>query len=104
MEGVDHVDIVQVGCCCFVGDVHWMFQGQVPNGECLELGVTGTDAALVLVVELRQTCRHLAAARTWCRHDDKLTARLNIVVLAKPLVGGYQLDVVGIAVDGVVDV
>ena len=104
MEGVDHIHIVEVGGGCLVGDVHGVLQRQVPYGEGLELGITRTDAALVLVVELRQTGGHLTAAGTRGRHDDQFARGLHVVVLAEALVAGDQFHVGGIAVDGVVDI
>ena len=69
MEWVNHVHIVQVGSSCLVGDVYRVLQRQVPNGESLKLGVTGTDATLVLVVQLTQTGSHLTATRTRSCND-----------------------------------
>ena len=104
VEGVDHVHVVEVGGSSLVGDVHGMLQRQVPDGEGLELRVAGTDAPLVLVVELRQTGCHLAATRSGSGDDDERTRGLHIVVLAESLVAGDEFHIVRIAVDGVVDV
>ena len=62
MERVDHVDIVQIGGGGLVGQVDGMLEGQIPDGEGLKLGVARLDTALVLMVELGQADRHLAAA------------------------------------------
>ena len=104
MERVDHVHIVQIGCGSLVGDVHRMLQGQVPYREGLELGVTSTDATLVFIVELRETSSHLTASRTRSRYNHQWTRSLHVVVLAKALVAGDELHIVGIAIDGVVEV
>ncbi len=104
MEGVDHVDVVEVGSGGLVGYVDRVLQGKVPHREGLELGIAGTDAAFVLVVELRQAHSHLATARAGCGDDDERTAGLHIVVLAKAFVAGYEFHIVGIAVDEVVDI
>ena len=50
MEWVDHVYVVEVGRSGLVGDVDGVFEGEAPDGECLELGVSGLDAAFVFVV------------------------------------------------------
>ena len=60
---VDEVDVLQVGGGRLVGDVDRVVQGQVPDGEGLELGVAGADAAPVVVVELGEAGGQLAAAR-----------------------------------------
>ena len=72
VERVDHVHIVKVGCGSLVSDIDGVFQRQVPHGERLELSIAGTDAALVLVVELTEADGHLAAAGTRSRNDDQL--------------------------------
>ena len=99
VEGIDHVDIVEVGRGCLVGDVDRMLEGQVPDGEGLKLGIAGTRAPLVLVVELGEADSHLAAAGTGGGDDDQGARGLHIVVFAKALVAGDEFDVVGIAVD-----
>ena len=104
VERVDHVHVVEVGSGGFVGDVHGVFQRQVPHGEGLELGVSGADAALVFVVELRKAGGHFSAPRAWRGDDDELARGFHVVVFAESLVRGDELDVVRIAVDGVVDV
>ena len=104
MERVNHVHVVEVGSCCLVGDVYRVFQWQVPDGECLKLGIAGSHTALVLVVELAKTHCHLAAARARCCHDDERTLGLYIVVFAESLVRGYELHVVRVALDEVVAV
>ena len=57
VEGVDHVDVVEVGGGGLVGEVDGVLEREVPDGEGLELCVSGLDAALVLVVELREAGR-----------------------------------------------
>ena len=104
MVGVDHIDVVEVGGRRLVGDVDGMVERQVPDRECLVLCISRLDAALVVVVELRQACRHLAAAGTGGGDDDKLLCRLDIFVLAVAFVADDVGDVVGIAFDVVVAV
>ena len=89
MERVNHVDVIQVGSRCLVSDIYRVLQGQAPYGEGLKLGIAGTCAPAVFVVQLAETYCHLAAARARGRHDDQLAGSLHIVVLAKALVTGY---------------
>ena len=102
MERVDDVRVVEVGGRGLIGDVHGVRQRQVPHGESLELGVARLDAALVLVVDLRQAGRELAGAGAGGRHHDERAGGLDVLVLAVALVGDDEVDVVGVALDGVV--
>ena len=79
-----------------------MLQWQIPYRECLELSIASSNAALVLVVELRETSCHLTATRTRGRHDNEWTGSYHIVVLTKALIGGNQFHIMRIAVDRVV--
>ena len=81
-----------------------MLQRQVPHGERLELGIAGADAALVLIIELREADGHLARAGAGGCHDDEFTGGLHVVVLAKTFVGGYQVYIVWIAVYQVMNI
>ena len=65
-----------------VGQVDGMLEGQIPDGEGLELGVARLDPALVLMVELGQTDRHLAAAGAGSRDDHQRALGLDVIVLA----------------------
>ena len=104
MEGVDHVDVVKIRCRSLIGEVDGVVERQIPYREGLELGVTGLDAALVLVIELGEAGGHLAAAGTGCRDDDQRPGCLDIVVAAEALVADDQRDVGGVACDRVVAV
>ena len=46
MERVDHVDVVQIGGGGLVGQVDGMLEGQIPDGEGLELGVAALTPRL----------------------------------------------------------
>ena len=102
MEGVDHVDVVEVCRRRFVGYVDRMFQREVPYGEGLELGVARPYAAFVLVVELREAHRHLSRAGSGCCHDDQGALGDDIVVFPESVVRCDEFDVVRVAVDEIV--
>ena len=104
MEGVDHVHIVEVGSGCLIGDVHGMFEGQVPYGERFKLGISGTHASAVFMVELAQAHGHLAASRTGRGDDDQGALCLHIVILAESFVRCDERHVVGIPLDEVMAV
>ena len=52
VEGIDEVDVFKVGCGRLVGHIDRMAEGKVPNGECLELRISGLDPSAILVKEL----------------------------------------------------
>ena len=104
MEGVDGVRVVEVHRGRLVGDVHRVLQRQVPHGERLVLGVAGRDAALMLVVQLRQARGHLARAGAGRRHHHEGARRFHVFVLAVALFADDAVDVVRIAGDRVVQV
>ena len=97
MEGVYHVHVAEVCGCGFVGDVDGVLQREVPDGEGLELGIAGFDAALVLLVELAEADGHLAAAGSGGCDDDQRTGGLDVVVASEAFFRVNQLHVVGIA-------
>ena len=102
MERVDHVHVVQVRRGRLIGQVHRVFQRQVPDGERLVLGVARPDTPPVVVVQLAQAGGHLAAAGAGSRHHDQRPGRLNVFVLAQALVGHDVRHVRGIPGDGIV--
>ena len=97
MERVDHVHIVQVGCSGLVGQIHRVLEGNVPDGEGLELGVTGLHAALVLMVQLGKAGGHFAASGAGGRDDHQRALGLDVIVLAVALVADDAGHIVGIA-------
>ena len=102
MEGVDDIGVVEICRGRLVGDVDRMREGKVPDREGLELGVAGGGAVLVLVIKLRQAGGELTRARTRRGDHDERTGGLDKLVLAVAVVGHDQIDVVGIALDGIV--
>ena len=76
-----------------------MLQRKVPDGEGFKLRISGFDTTLAFGIKLTEADSHLATAWTWSCHDDQRTCRLDIVIAAKALVGVYQLNVIGIALD-----
>ncbi len=101
MEGVDHVHIVQVGGGGFVGDVDGMFQGQVPDGEGFELGVTGLHTAHILLIELAQANGHFAAAGSGGGHHHQRAVGLHILIASKTLWRVNELHIGGVALNQV---
>ena len=102
VERIDDVRIVEVGGCRLVCDVDGMRERQVPHREGLEFGIASLDAAQVLVVELRQAGSELARARTRGGNHHKGARRLHELVLAIALGRNNQVDIVGVALDGIV--
>ena len=94
MEGVDHIDVVQIDGGGFIRDVDGMLERQVPDRESLELGVAGLHAAQVFVIELREADGHFAATRPRRSHDDERARGLDILVAAVALLRNDLLRVV----------
>ena len=99
---VDDVDVIQIRGSGFVGEVDRVRQRQVPDGKRLKLGVTGGDAALVRVVDLRQAGRELAGAGARRGHDDEVAGSFGVLVEPEALVGDDAGGVVGVARDNAV--
>ena len=81
-----------------------MVERQVPDGERLELGVARAHTATVLLVELGEAGGHLARPRAGCRDDHDGALGLDVLVLAVALVADDAVDVVRVALDGIVQV
>ena len=79
-----------------------MLERQVPDREGLKLGIACLDAVLVLVIELRETDRHLARARTRRGYHDQTARGFDIIISAVALVADDQVNVCGIVGDRVV--
>ena len=52
VEGVDLIDVVEVGGRRFVSQVDGVIERQIPDRESLEFSITGFDAALVFMIKL----------------------------------------------------
>ena len=104
VEGVDHVDVGQIGCRGLVGEVDRVLERQVPDRERLIFGVARVHAALVLLIELAEAGRHLAGAGAGGRDNDDGAAGFDILVSAVALIGNDEIDIRRIIRDGIVPV
>ena len=104
VERIDQVEVAEVGRGRLVGDVDRVLEGQVPDGEGLELGVARRQAPAVLVVELGQAGGQLAAARPRPGDDDQRMLGLDVVVGAVAVVADDDVDVGRIALGEAVGV
>ena len=102
MEGVDHIHVVQVSRCRLVGQIHRMVQGQIPDGEGLKLGVSGGIALLMLVVQLAQAHRQLAAAGAGGSHHHQRAGGFNVIIFSEALGADNVGGIVGVAVNIIV--
>ena len=59
-----------------------MLQGDVPDRKCLELSISGADAAFMLMVELGQADCHLAAAGPGSRDYDKRPGCFDVFIFS----------------------
>ena len=104
VEGIDHVHVLNIGSSSFVRDVQRMLERQVPHGERLELGVACLSSACVLVVELAKADSHLSATGTRCCNNNQRAGSLDIIIFAESFIGGNLLNVVGIALNRVMEI
>ena len=104
MEGVYHVDILQISSSSLISHVDRVLQGQVPNGEGFKFGITSLDTPLVFVVELGQAGSHFAAARSGSGHHHQRTGGFHIIILAIAFIADNMLHIMRIALDGIMEV
>ena len=97
MEGVDHVHVVQIRRGGLVGQVHRMVQRHVPDGEGLKFGVARRVAPDMLVVQLAQAGRQLAAAGAGGRDHHQRPGRLNVVIFPEAVGADDVAGVGGVA-------
>ena len=98
MERIDHVHIVEVCCCCLISEIDRVLERYIPDWKCLELCIARLHTALVLMVELRKACCHLAASRSRCSDDDERSCGFDIFVPAVSIVADDLFHIVRIAV------
>jgi len=70
-----------------------MLQGQIPHRESFKLCIAHLDAALVLMVELRQAGCQLSAARAGPGNHDKRVGGFNILVGAVAFLADDHVDI-----------
>ena len=97
MEGIDHIDVVKIGGCRLIGQVHRMLQRDVPDGEGFKLRVSGADPSLVFVIELGKAGGHFAASGSGSSYHDKRSGGLDIFISSVSLVADDQRRIAGIA-------
>ena len=104
MEGVNHIDIVEICGGSFVCQIDRVLQRQIPDGEGLEFCITGGDTPLILVVKLRKAGGHFAAAGTGGGDHHQRMTGFNVVIVAQTFIADDVGNIVGIALDGIVPV
>ncbi len=97
---VHHVDILQIDCCGFIGNVQRVLQRNIPDRESLEFRIAGHAPLTAFVVQLVQAGSQLAAAGTRSGNDDNRLGRRNISVLAEALFADDLFDIGRITFDG----
>ena len=93
MEGVYHINVVEVGSSRLIGDIHGVTERKVPDGEGLKLGIACIYSPLMLMVELRETGSHFAASGTGSCNDNELAGSLDIIVPAVAFFADYVLEI-----------
>ena len=101
---IDDVVVAQICRSCLVGNVYGVLERKVPNGERLKLCITCADSTGVLVVELREADSKLARARTRCCYNYQRMRSLYVLVFTVALRRDDQVNIGGVALNGVVTV
>ena len=52
MEGVNHINVLQIRRSSLISHVYRMLQRQIPDGEGFEFSITGLNAAFVFMIQL----------------------------------------------------
>ena len=94
MEGVYHINIIQVGSGSFICQVDRVLQWDIPDRECLKLGVSCADASLVLLIKLGEADGHLAASRSGGSYHYQWAGGLDIIILPVALIA-YDVGYIG---------
>ncbi len=81
-----------------------MLERDVPDGERFELRVTGLDATLVLVINLREAHGHLSTPGAGSRHHHKFARRFDKFILAVAVVAYNQRNIARVTRNRVVAV
>ena len=102
VEVVNNIGIIKVHRGRLIGQVHGVFQGEIPDREGFKLGVAGIIAALVFVVDLRESGGQLAGARAGRGDHDKVTGGFRKLIAAKTLFGHDEVRIGGVAGDNAV--
>ena len=87
---VYHIYVVKVGSCRLVRKVYGVRERYVPYGEGLKLCRPCLESALVIVVKLRKTGRHLSASGTGSGDNNERAGSFDIFVLSVSVVA-YDL-------------
>ena len=96
MEGVNHIDVVEVGGCRLVRHVYRVFKREVPNGEGLKLCISRFNAVLLLVIKLGKAGRHFSATGSRSGNDNKFSLGFDIIVFTKSLITDDKRNVRGV--------
>ena len=71
-----------------------MLQWDIPDRECLKLGVSCADASLVLLIKLGEADGHLAASRSGGSYHYQWAGGLDIIILPVALIA-YDVGYIG---------
>ena len=104
MEGIDHIDIVQIRRRRLIGEIDGVLERNIPDGKGFVLGITRLDPPLVVMIKLGEAGRHLPAPRPRGRDHHKGSCGLDILIFAVPVVADNQGDVRRIVFYGIVQI
>ena len=104
MEGIDHVDIVQIRRGSLVGQIDRVLERQIPDREGLEFRIASPDPPFVFMINLGEAGSHFSAARSRRGDDHQRPGGLDIIIFTIPLIADNQGGIAGIPRDHIMQI
>ena len=104
MEGVNHIDVIEVGGCGLIRQIDRVLERQIPNGKGFKFCVACTYAALIFMIELGEADRHFARPGTRSGNDNERARGLDILILSIPVIGHNERHIAGISGNGIMGI
>ena len=101
---VNHVNVVKVGGCRFVGDVDGVAKRQIPYRKGFKLGISRFYSAHMVVINLAKAGGHFSATGTGSGNDYKGTRGFDIFVFAIAVFAYDICNIAGVAGDRIMTI
>ena len=97
MERINHINIIKVCCRCLISKINRVLKWNIPDWECLKLGISSLNSMLIFMVKLRKACSHLSTSRTRCSNNYKWSACLDKFILSVAFITYNLSNIIRIA-------